>query len=395
MLSLGVALAVEFADELADGTKGAAMPQIRGDLHLSYGQIGLLIAVPLLAGSLLELPLGLIAGHGRRRRRLILTGGLVFVASLGAVAGAGSFWLLLAALTLFFPASGAFVGLTQAALMDAEPSLRQGRMAGWNLAGSAGAVVGPLLLAAVVIAGASWRQAYLLIAVVAAVALAGAALAGPGCEPRPEPDAAPPPGGTVSRADDPPAESAEPAGPGLRAALGALRNRAVLRWLVLLQVCDLLLDVLTGFVAVYLVAVVHASVAQAAVGVAVRLGAGLAGDIGTIVLLRRVSGHWLLRASGVAALLLYPAFLLVPGLAAKLVLLAGLSLATASWYPLQQAGLYASLPGASGVAVSLSSAASLVGALGPLAVGFVAARFGLSTALACLAVVPATILALA
>ena len=50
---LAAALAVELADELVDGTKGAAMPLIRHDLALSYGQIGLLASVPLLLGSLL------------------------------------------------------------------------------------------------------------------------------------------------------------------------------------------------------------------------------------------------------------------------------------------------------------------------------------------------------
>jgi hypothetical protein len=56
------------ADELVDGAKGAALPLIRHDLGLSYTQIGLLASVPLLAGGLLELPPGLLAGHGRRRR---------------------------------------------------------------------------------------------------------------------------------------------------------------------------------------------------------------------------------------------------------------------------------------------------------------------------------------
>ena len=57
---LAAALAVELVDELVDGTKGAALPLIRHDLALSYVQIGLLATVPLVAGSLLELPVGII-----------------------------------------------------------------------------------------------------------------------------------------------------------------------------------------------------------------------------------------------------------------------------------------------------------------------------------------------
>jgi FSR family fosmidomycin resistance protein-like MFS transporter len=100
-----------------------------------------------------------------------------------------------------------------------------------------------------------------------------------------------------------------------------------------------------------------------------------------------------LRASAAAALALYPALLLVPGFWAKVAVLAALTLATAPWYPVLQARLYASLPGASGVAVSLTSAATLAGGLGPLAVGLLAGWLGLGWALAVLAVVPACVLA--
>jgi FSR family fosmidomycin resistance protein-like MFS transporter len=83
----------------------------------------------------------------------------------------------------------------------------------------------------------------------------------------------------------------------------------------------------------------------------------------------------------------------VPGPAAKVIILAVLSAATAPWYPLLQARLYGSLPGRSSVAVTLSSAAGLVGGLGPLAVGLSAEAFGLSWALAVLVVVPVAVLA--
>ena len=152
-----MALAVELADELADGAKGAALPLIRHDLGLSYTQVGLLASVPLLAGGALELPLGILAGDGRRRRLAVLGGGILFILTLLAVAGARSFAVLLAACTLFYPASGAFVSLTQAELMDAWPERQAQVMARWDLAGSTGAVAGPLLLIVVLAAGGGWR----------------------------------------------------------------------------------------------------------------------------------------------------------------------------------------------------------------------------------------------
>ncbi len=155
-----------------------------------------------------------------------------------------------------------------------------------------------------------------------------------------------------------------------------------------MQIADLLLDVLTGFLAVYLVDVVHATPAQAALGVTIRLAAGLAGDVVLIQVLERAGSLAVLQVSAVAAAALYPGFLLVPGLWSKLLILTGLSIATAPWYPVMQAQLYRSLPGQSGLAVSLTSAASMVGGLGPVAIGFLAQRFGLAWALAGLMLVP-------
>lgn len=375
---LAAALAVEFADELVDGAQGAALPLIRHDLALSYGQIGLLASVPLLLGSLLELPVGVLAGHGRRRRVAVLAGGVMFIASLVVAATAHSFAALLIAFVLFFPASGAFVSLTQSGLMDADPGRQEQHMARWNLAGSAGAVAGPLLLIAVLAGGGDWRAGYLALAGFATLAWLGIARHGPR---RPA-------------AADHPGEPGEPGRAGaVRRLRGALRQAGVIRWLVLLEVADLLLDVLTGFLAIYLVDVVHATPAQAALGVTVRLVAGLAGDAMLVRVLERTAGRRVLTASAAVAAVAYPGFLLVPGFWPKLVVLAGLSIATAPWYPVLQASLYGSLPGQSGVAVTLTSAAGLAGGIGPLAAGFLAERFGLSWALAGLAIAPVCMLA--
>jgi MFS transporter, FSR family, fosmidomycin resistance protein len=393
---IAAALAVELVDELADGAKAAALPLIRRDLVLSYGQIGLLASVPLLLGSLLELPLGILAGHGRRRRGAVLLGGVVFILSLAGAAAARSFADLLVAFVVFFPASGAFVSLTQSGLMDADPARREQHMARWELAGSVGSVAGPALLIAVLAAGGGWRSAYLVLAVVAAAAWLGVARNPPqpaAADTRPDQPAATPATHPHQPATMPATHLDQPAAtPATRRVLAAPRRPGVLRWLVLLQVSDLLLDVFTGFLALYLVAVVHATPAQAALGVAIRLGAGLAGDAALIRALRHAGGLRLLRASAAAAAVAFPGFLLVPGLWPKLVLLASVSAITAPWYPVLQAQLYGSLPDQSGVVVSLSSAAGLLGGAAPLAVGLLAQRFGLAWALVGLAIAPLCLL---
>jgi FSR family fosmidomycin resistance protein-like MFS transporter len=297
---------------------------------------------------------------------------------------ATSFTGLLIALTIFFPASGLFVSLTQAALMDSAPACRAQHMARWTLAGSIGAVTGPILVAAVLGAGGSWRLAFIVIAGLGSAAWCAAAWTGNASDTGTQ-------DGNVAdsaSADDPDAEHDDRPWPGFRSAISIVRRSGALRWLVLLEVANLLLDVLTPFLALYLVAVVHVTPAVAALAVAVRLGAGLAGDVILIRVLAARDSQQVIRASVWATLALFPAFLLVPGLGLKLVVLAALTIATAPWYPILQAELYGSLPGRSNLAVSLTSASALLGALGPLAVGLLAQHFGLSWAMTPLCVVP-------
>jgi MFS transporter, FSR family, fosmidomycin resistance protein len=346
---------------------------------LSYAQVGLLASVPLLAGGLLELPLGVLAGQGRRRRLVILGGGIIFVLTLLGVASARSFTALLCAFVAFYPASGAFVSLTQAEVMDAWPGRQTQVMARWDLAGSTGAVAGPLLLTAVLASSGGWRVGYLVLAGIAALVWLGAYLRGP-ADP------------VVSRPATDESAERQPWARRAREIAAALRDWETLRWLLLIEVADLLVDTFTGFLALYLVDVAHLPPAVAALAIAFRLGAALAGDAALVMLGERAGDLAVLRVSAVAAALLYPGFLLVPGIGPKLVVLAALSAATAPWYPLLQARLYGSLPGRSSVAVTLSSAAGLAGGLGPLAVGLVAQGFGLSWALAGLVVVPVAVL---
>jgi MFS transporter, FSR family, fosmidomycin resistance protein len=395
------ALAVEFVDELFDGTKSAALPLIKHGLSLSYLQVGLLSAVPLVAGSLLELPVGVVSGTGARRRRFILAGGLVFIGSVLAAGLATSFAALLVALTIFFPASGTFVSLSQSALMDAATERQAQHMARWTLAGSAGALAGPLLVAAVLAVGGSWRLAFTACAtcsVLAWLAVAAAGRArrtGESVASGPDPGAAAAGAGSgtaTARTEDRACADEESGWPGWRLVIGIVKDSGALRWLLLLEVSDLLLDVFTAFLALYLVEAAHAGPFAAALGVGVRLCAGLVGDLVLIQLLERFDSQRVLRASVWLTLGLLPAFLLIAGLGAKLMLLAVLTLATAPWYPVLQAELFGSLPGRSGLAVSLSSASGLVGGLGPLVVGLLAQQFGLSWAMAALCVAPVIML---
>ena len=264
------------------------------------------------------------------------------------------------------PATGAFVSLAQATLMDRDPGARERNMARWTVAGSVGYVVGPVVIAAAVALGLGWRGVLAFLAVVA-LPLAVAA--------RRVPEA-------VERHHEP-----------LRGFLAALRDREVLRWLALLEAADLLLDVFHGFLALYFVDVAGTGPVAGALAVAVWTGAGFVGDIALLVVLRWVSGRRYLRASALAALVAYPAFLLVPSTGAKLALLAVLGLLNSGWYALPKAGLYSTLPGRSGTAVAVAGVGGFMGAAVPMALGFLAGEFGLGATMWLLLLAPVALVA--
>ena len=159
-------LAIEFLDEFVDGARGAAWPLIYADLQLSYGQVGMLLSLPSLIANLIEPILGILGDMGQRRT-LVLGGGVAFALALLLIALSHNFSLLLFAFILFYPASGAFVSLSQAALMDADSTRHEQNMARWAFSGSMGVVVGQLALSASVALGWGWRGLFL-----ASVALA-------------------------------------------------------------------------------------------------------------------------------------------------------------------------------------------------------------------------------
>src|SRR4051794_32430575 len=199
---------------------------MRDDLSLSYAEIGVLLSVPNVVSLVVEPILGVASVTGRRRT-LVVGGGVFFAGALALAAGAPSFAVLLVAFSVLYPASGAFVSLSQAALMDHNQSRREHNMARWTFAGAVGAVAGPLLLAASGRFGFGWRQLFVAFALGALVLVLA-----------------------VRRVPTPPPDG-EP--PRVGAALRAITNREVLRWLFLLEFSDLMLDVFLGFLALYFV----------------------------------------------------------------------------------------------------------------------------------------------
>ena len=350
-------LVVEFLDELAFGAREAAWPLIRTDLGLDYIQIGLLLSLPALIAGFVEMAMGILADSGYRRR-LILGGGVVFALSSLLTALSGSFGMMLVSFILFYPASGAFVSLSQAVLMDADPKRHEQNMARWTLAGSLGVFAGPLLLGAI---GGNWRGYFAGIALLAFVIV--------------------PLYARFKIRENGHHEERVPFRQGMREALRDLRRFEVLRWLTLLQCSDLMLDVLYGYLALYLVDVAGVDIGIAGIAIVVWTGVGLLGDVLIIPLLERVRGLTYLRYSAIAELFLYSAFLLVPNIVMKIVILGLLGIFNAGWYSVLQGQLYSAMPGRSGAVLTVGNIFGFVGGLVPLVIGAIADTFGLNAAM--------------
>ncbi|MBN1954441.1 MAG: MFS transporter [Anaerolineae bacterium] len=366
-----VLLLIEFLDELVFGAGEAAWPLIRTDLGLSYVHIGLLLSLPGIASSLVEPVIGILGDVGKRRL-LVLGGGLLFALSLSLTALSNSFLPLLISFVLLYPAAGAFVSLSQATLMDVDPQRHELNMARWVLAGSVGLVLGPLALSGARAAGWGWRGAYLSFAGITLLVWLFAL-------PLPFQGA-----------------GEKPASPsfwqGAKISLQALGRREVLRWLTLLEFSDLMLDVLLGFLALYLVDAAGTTPGQAAAAVAVWTGGRLLGGLLLLPLLKRVRGLSYLRVSAAVELALFPAFLLLPGYEPKLVLLALLGFFNAGWYSILQAQLYSAMPGQSGAVMTVGNVFGLVGGLIPLGLGWIAECVDLQAAMWLLLLGPAALL---
>ena len=354
-------LLIEFLDELVFGVNEAAWPLIRSDLGLTYVQIGLALSLPKLMASVIEPFIGIL-GDIWRRRILILGGGILFTCALFITSQAKVFPVLLFALVLFNPSSGAFVSLSQASLMDSAPKRHDQNMARWTFAGSLGVVFGPILLGTVTLMGGTWRSMFLGLGILSLGAVFGAGWILPSNSSLPWPGF-----GKFWQ--------------GLKEAFSALRRGEVVRWLVLLEFSDFMLDILYSYMALYFVDVVGLTPANAAFAVGVWTVVGLLGDLLLIPLLERVNGLAYLRVSVLVELLLFPTFLLTPNFFLKLVTLGLMGLFNAGWYAILKGRLYSSMPGQSGSVMALNQVGGLLGSFLPFGIGLAAERLGLETAM--------------
>jgi MFS transporter, FSR family, fosmidomycin resistance protein len=357
-------LLIEFIDELVFGVGETAWPLFRADLHLTYTEIGLLLSLPGIIAAFIEPFIGIL-GDIWRRRVLILLGGVLFTTSLFMTSISISFLFLLLSFILFFPASGAFVSLSQANLMDSDPTRHEQNMARWTFAGSLGVLSGPLLLGLFVYFRLGWRGTYAALASFSTLCLLAALRYLP-----------------LEAVSALPIPSLRVFFNGFRAAFVALKRVEVWRWLLLLEFADLMMDVLFSYLALYFVDVAHATEAQAGIALTVWLALGLITDFLFIPLIdRQKDSIRFLRTMAFMELLAFAVFLLTPGFIPKMIVVTAVNLFNTGWYPILQGRLYSSLPGQSASIMAIGSVTAPFAKFFPFLIGFLADRFGLQTAM--------------
>ena len=387
-IARGVLFATALLDELTTGLLVVALPLLRDRLHLSYAEAGLIFTVGALSSVLLEPPITLAAD--RRPLRLPILAGMLSLTAGYVLAGlAPNYALLLVAVALIFPANGTAVGLSQSALIDAAPPHHAApTMTRWTLISGVGDLLAPLGVGVGVAAGMGWTA---LCLVAGGLWLTSALVLAPARFPAAHEAFQGAPADAAAEDDD------EAKG-GLRRRLRDLRlalgDRALLRWAAISTLATTLDEVFLAFAALYLHDRLHASQEAVSVVIAVAVGAGLAALILLDRLGQRTSGWRLLPWMAALALAGVALLLVVPTVQLAALALAVVAFAAAGWYPLAQAAAYATRPGRAALVRTVGLLGDPLEIVLPGLTGLVAARFGLTAALAFLALGPLAMLLL-
>ncbi len=350
-----------FSDELMGGLPDVLMPTIQRALGLNLAQIALLRQVMEWVSQVIDPVHGLLLDVWDRK----------WLMGLGA-AGAGlailfiglapTFALLLLAFALYGAAGGPLTHTGDVLVVEAYPSAPDRAYTRSVLFDTIGAALAPLLVALVFWLGLDWR--WLLVGMGGCGLVYGLLILRTGF-PRPA------------------AHGEQEASVSLWRTLAGnvrevLASPEARRWLIFLFFFDLLE---TPFVlkTVWLAQEVGMSQALIGVYVAAQMGVGI---VSLLVLdrwrARAETGH-VLRVVTAAVAVLFPLWLLVPGIASRFVLMIPLTFFFAMFWPISKARLLTAAPGRAGAVTAVSSIFGFVPF--PLLFGLLAQAIGLTAAM--------------
>lgn len=374
-------------------------PDIERALDTTHAALALIMfVVPGIVALVCEPVLFLLADRHPRHR--FIRGGVGAMAvGAGLVAIAPGPILFAIGTSIGAVATGTATGLAQATLVDRSPDERGKTLARWTLWSLAGDMVAPALLAGLALAGAGWRVAFAIVAVLLAVVcvvlcaapLAAVARATP-APPTDEPADVP-----TEDADAASNDATVPAAPGglLTQLREALSDRLLIAWLFGCALCDLLDEILVVFASIHLRTTLGAGpLVQAAVVAGFMVGAAL-GLVAVERLLRTRSERSLLVAASLLTVATFVPWVLSPSVLVALVLAVPVGFASGPLYPLAAAQAYARRPQQSGSVLAAAHLFTPLGLALPWLVGVVADRAGTTVALALLVAQPLGLVLLA
>lgn len=368
-----LAFTARFTDELLSGAWAVLTPLFRRVFRLSLVQVGLLTQVLAWVALFVEpVTAAMIDLHSRRR--LLLLGATALMVSMLAMAAANSYGWLMVSFAAFGIGSGPLVHTGDVLVVESFPGAAQRAYARATFVDTAGALLGPGLVAAATAAHVSWRVVLVALAAYAGLYAFGVSVtAFPGPRRRPESDRP-----LIAELAD--GVRAAVKSPGIRRSLVVLFCFDIFEAAFVLKYIWLHDDVGLGYSAVALWATVEQAV-----------------DLVALVLLDR----WLItRSAGrlfrvaAAALIALPAvWALAPGIAGRVIVAVPLSFAHALLWPLAKSQSLTVDTDLAGATQALAALFPIV----PLAVvqATLAERLGLGSAMAVTAAVGAAAMLIA
>jgi MFS family permease len=339
-------------------------------LGLDHDAYALFIfAIPILVAALIETPLALASDRLERRRLLGLALGALGSGLLLA-ALARHPWSLSLSLALAGAASGVATIAAEAELITRHPGRAELAMSRWAAFAAAGDVLAPLLCGIVMAAGGSFRTA--LVALAALLSAHAVALLARGARAQP-----------ATTARDLASEPIRP------------RFRDTRLWVLLCGAafCTLLDEIVVALAALRLARDLGAGPAMITLALVGYSLGSLLGAAATEKLLATRSARTLLSVSAASSLLALGLLASASSPVGVLGALMLLGTSAAPHHPLLQAAAYDRVPGRPGLVNAIGQVFVVLEIALPLAVGAIAARFGLSVALAALAAQPAIVIA--
>ncbi|MEE8421491.1 MAG: MFS transporter, partial [Dehalococcoidia bacterium] len=322
------------------------MPTIQRSLGLRYSQIGLLVLALNYVAAVVEPVTGLLTDVWERRW-LLAWGAAVSGAAVIVIGAAQAFPLLLLGFALYGLGSGPLAHTADAVLVEAHPTVPTRIFARATSLDTVGAMLAPLLVAAALWAGVDWR--WLLAGAGVAALGYGAALALTRF-PRP-----------AGRDDGEAADGWS----GIRRNVRlVLSSRSALAWLAFLFALDLF-EAAFFLKTVWLAEEVGLGQGQVALYRALEMAIMLASLLWLDRWLVRAATRRVLLISIASFAVLYPGWLLIPGVWPRVALAFPLNFFAATLWPVARAEALASVPGRPGTVTAVSS---LFG-LAPLALG--------------------------